>query len=189
MARINLRPWREELRAERQRQFVSVLAVVFIIAGGLAFGWTSFVDGQIEYQKSRNVYIQSATKALDAKIKEINELKKKKAELLARMKVIQDLQGKRPVIVRVFDELVKTLPDGVYFTSLSKVGDKLSIKGVAESNNRVSALMRSLDGSNWFANPNLNRVAAMKDRQDSNQFELSVAQVTPDEEDEGGKKK
>lgn len=104
------------------------------------------------------------------------------------MKVIQNLQGKRPVIVRVFDELVRTLPDGLYYVNVSAKSDKLSIDGKAESNNRISALMRNLDQSDWFAEPNLSSVAADKKDQALNAFQLSVTQEAPKAEKEGAKK-
>ena len=140
MAKINLRPWREELRAEKQKQFVVMILGAVIIAGGLAFLWKSDMDSRIAYQQSRNAYIETATKELDKQIKEIENLKRQRDELLARMQVIQDLQGKRPVIVRVFDELVRTLPDGLYYTDLKKAGERLDIVGMAESNSRISNL-------------------------------------------------
>lgn len=152
-----------------------------IIAGGLAFLWKSDMDSRIAYQQSRNAYIETATKELDKQIKEIENLKRQRDELLARMQVIQDLQGKRPVIVRVFDELVRTLPDGLYYTDLKKAGERLDIVGMAESNSRISNLMRQFEDSEWFANPNLTNVAAADSaRSGYSQFNLSVRQRTPE---------
>lgn len=180
MARINLRPWREELRAEKQKQFVVMLLGAAIIAGGLSFLWKNNVDSRIAYQQSRNAYIGTATSKLDEQIKEIESLKRKRNELLARMKVIQDLQGKRPVIVRVFDELVRTVPDGLYFNDLKKVGDRLDVVGMAESNSRISSLMRQFENSDWFTSPNLSNVSAADARRAGySQFNLSVSQQTP----------
>jgi len=187
MAKINLRPWREELRAEKQKQFVVMILGAAIIAAGLAFLWKSDMDNRIAYQQSRNAYIETAGKKLDKQIKEIENLKRQRDELLARMQVIQDLQGKRPVIVRVFDELVRTLPDGLFFTDLKRSGDQIDIVGMAESNSRISNLMRRFDESDWFANPNLSNVAAADNRRAGySQFNLSVQQKTP--EPEGGGK-
>ncbi|MEA1082514.1 PilN domain-containing protein [Marinobacter qingdaonensis] len=185
MAKINLRPWREELRAEKQKQFVVMLLGAAIIAGGLVFLWKSDMDSRIAYQQSRNAYIETATKKLDEQIKEIESLKRKRDELLARMQVIQDLQGKRPVIVRVFDELVRTLPDGLFYTDLQKRGDQVNIVGMAESNSRISNLMRQFEESAWFANPNLSNVSAADNRRAGySQFNLSVQQKTPEPEGE-----
>ncbi|MGC8120859.1 PilN domain-containing protein [Marinobacter sp. VGCF2001] len=185
MAKINLRPWREELRAEKQQQFVVMIVGAVIIAGGLAFLWNSDMESRIAYQQSRNAYVETATKELDKQIKEIENLKRQRDELLARMQVIQDLQGKRPVIVRVFDELVRTLPDGLYYTDLKRSGDRLDIVGMAESNSRISNLMRQYEESEWFANPNLTNVAAADNRRAGySQFNLSVQQRTPEPEAE-----
>lgn len=184
MAKINLRPWREELRAERQKQFVAMLVGVLIIAVGVVFLWQSHMTSEIEYQQSRNNYLQTSMIALDKKIKEIEGLKKKKKELLARMKVIQDLQGTRPVIVRVFDELVRTLPDGLYYTKVTKKANQLSIVGLAESNNRIAGLMRNFEASEWFGEPNLTAVKAVTKGEPASQFNMTVAQKTPEDKKE-----
>jgi type IV pilus assembly protein PilN len=185
MAKINLRPWREELRAEKQKQFVVMILGAAIIAGGLVFLWKTDMDSRIAYQQSRNAYIETATKKLDQQIKEIENLKRKRDELLARMQVIQDLQGKRPVIVRVFDELVRTLPDGLFYTDLKRTGERVDIVGMAESNSRVSTLMRQFEESEWFTDPNLSNVSAADSRRAGySQFNLSVKQKTPEPEGE-----
>ena len=178
MARINLLPWREELRRQRQKNFLIALGATVIVAVVLIFLRDLMLNASIENQKARNQFIQTEISTLNGKIKEINELKKKKEELLARMEVIQNLQGNRPVIVRVFDELVRVLPDGVYFTSLRMDGNVVSVEGISESNNRISKLMRQLDESNWFSNPNLTAVKALKESEGSS-FELTFRQVTP----------
>lgn len=183
MPSINLRPWREELRAERQKQFITTLVGVLIAAAVLVFLWQDHVNSMIEYQNSRNAYLKTSMVELDKKIKEIQELSAERQKLIDRMKVIQDLQGTRPVIVRVMDELVRTLSEGLYYTSLERKGDELAIKGMAESNNRISSLMRNLEASDWFASPNLKDVSAVKkDKSDEvlNSFDLTVKQVSPD---------
>jgi len=185
MAKINLRPWREELRAEKQKQFVVMILGAAFIAVGLTFLWKTDMDNRIAYQESRNAYIETATKQLDKQIKEIEDLKRKRDELLSRMQVIQDLQGKRPVIVRVFDELVRTLPDGLFYTDLTRSGERVDIVGMAESNSRVSALMRQFEESEWFTDPNLSNVSAADSRRAGySQFNLSVKQKTPEPEGE-----
>ena len=184
MPSINLRPWREELRAGKQRQFLTSIVIVLVIAVALVFLWQDFVSSQIEYQNSRNSYLQTSMSELDKKIKEIKRLESDKKELLDRMKVIQDLQGTRSVIVRVLDELVRTLPDGLYYESLSMTGEEISIYGMAESNNRISGLMRNFESSVWFSNPNLKDVSAVEVQGDKenllNKFDLTVRKVTPD---------
>ena len=185
MAKINLRPWREELRAEKQKQFVVMILGAAFIAVGLTFLWKTDMDNRIAYQESRNAYIETATKQLDKQIKEIEDLKRKRDELLSRMQVIQDLQGKRPVMVRVFDELVRTLPDGLFYTNLKKTGDTVDVVGMSESNSRISALMRRFEESDWFTNPNLSNVSAADNRRAGySQFNLSVQQQTPEPEGE-----
>lgn len=184
MAKINLRPWREELRAEKQQQFLMMLVGAVVVSIGLVFLWQSDVKEQKAYQEARNAYIQNAMKELDEQIREIEDLKKKRAELLSRMQVIQELQGTRPVVVRVFDELVRTLPDGLFYSDLTKRGDRLSIAGMSESNSRISSLMRNFEGSEWFADPNLTSVAAADgQRSGYSRFNLSVNQKTPEPED------
>lgn len=181
MAKINLRPWREELRAEKQQQFIAMIVGAVIIAAGLGYLWKSDMDSRIADQQSRNAYIERATQDLNKQIEEIDDLKRQRDELLARMQVIQDLQGKRPVIVRVFDELVRTLPDGLFYTDLKKAGERIDIVGMAESNSRISNLMRRFEESDWFADPNLSNVAAADNRRAGySQFNLSVQQRTPE---------
>ncbi len=183
MAKINLRPWREELRAEKQKRFLTSLIGVALISTGLGLGWNSDMTAKIEHQEARNNYLAAAMLSLDEKIKEISELQKQRKELVSRMKVIQDLQGTRPVIVRVFDELVRTLPDGLYYESVKKTGDDIVIQGVAESNSRISGLMRNLDNSEWFTNPNLTAVNAVQKGEPASKFNLVVTQKTAVVED------
>ena len=119
MARINLLPWREQLREERKQRFLVSLAGVLIVAAGAVFLGDQLLNAAIEHQNARNGFIKKEIAVLDARIKEISELKTRRQQLLERMKIIQDLQGNRPIIGRVFDQLVRTLPDGVYFTAFA----------------------------------------------------------------------
>ncbi|MAB43167.1 MAG: pilus assembly protein PilN [Pseudomonadales bacterium] len=181
MARINLLPWREQLREERKKEFLTILALVVLFAGALVFLGDRYVNGRIDHQNERNAFLKKEITLLEARIREIEELQARRAQLLDRMKIIQDLQGKRPVIVRVFDELARTLPDGVYFTNIGMKGAVLSVKGGAESNSRVSNLMRQMDGSEWLTAPNLTAVKAVTSGalDQANVFELSVKQTAP----------
>ena len=158
MARINLLPWREWERERRKRQFLGNLAGVLVIGVVLvlASGW--FFDSRIANQKERNQFLQQEIQVLDREIAEISELRKKREELLARIRVILELQTNRPIIVRIFDELVRTLAPGVHFNSLKKQGNILTLDAQAESNNRISSLMRNLDASELFASPNLKSI-------------------------------
>lgn len=160
MANINLLPWREERRQELKREFLVVLGGVAIIGAGLVLLTHIFFDNAITDQQGRNAYVQKHVNELNEQVKEIKELENKRNELLDRMAVIQRLQGDRPLIVRIFDELVRTLPDGLFYRSLSRSGMQIKLEGVAESNNRISSLMRRLDGSDWFSSPNLSSVKA-----------------------------
>lgn len=181
MARINLLPWREQLREERKKEFLTILALVVLFAGALVFLGDRYINGRIDHQNERNAFLKKEITLLEARIREIEELQARRAQLLDRMKIIQDLQGKRPVIVRVFDELARTLPDGVYFTNIGMKGAVLSVKGGAESNSRVSNLMRQMDGSEWLTAPNLTAVKAVTSGalDQANVFELSVKQTAP----------
>ncbi len=168
-----------------QRQFLVILAGMAVMGGLLVFLADRFVTGQIADQNGRNDYLKQHIAELDAQVREIRELEKRRAELLERMEIIQGLQGTRPVIVRIFDETVRTLPDGAFFLSMDRKDKIVQVKGKAESNNRVSSLMRRLDSSEWFAEPNLTTVSAAPDfgEQGSN-FELSFKITTPDKEKE-----
>lgn len=181
MARINLLPWREQLREERKKQFLSILALIVVVAGLLVFLGDRTINGKIDHQNARNEFLRKEIRLLDGRIKEIEQLQARRSQLLERMKIIQDLQGNRPIIVRVFDEMVRTLPDGVYFTSVSMKGSLISIKGGAESNSRVSNLMRQMDASDWLASPNLTAVKAVTQGalDQANVFEMSVRQTEP----------
>ncbi|MBB2493792.1 PilN domain-containing protein [Aquipseudomonas ullengensis] len=184
MARINLLPWREQLREERKQRFLVTLGGTLLVAGGLVFIGGQYLDRSIEQQNSRNEFVRKEIAVLDARIKEISELKQKRQQLLERMKIIQDLQGNRPVIGRIFDQLVRTLPDGVYFTGLKRTDKSIAIFGAAESNNRVSSLMRNLDSSDWLEAPTLTQVKAVTAGavDQANVFELTVQQTPPGEE-------
>lgn len=191
MARINLLPWREQLREERKQQFLVTLAGVFIVACGLLFVGDQYLNSAIDNQNARNEFLKKEIAVLDARIKEISELKVRRQQLLERMKIIQDLQGNRSIIGRIFDQFVRTLPDGVYFTSLKMTGSNIAVTGAAESNNRVSSLMRNMDGSEWLASPNLSEVKAVTSGgvDQANVFTMSVQQVTPAVTDEEGARK
>jgi type IV pilus assembly protein PilN len=186
MARINLLPWREQLREERKQRFLAALFGALALAGCVVFLGGQYLDSAIEQQIARNDFIKKEIAVLDARIKEISELKERRQQLLERMKIIQDLQGNRPIIGRIFDQFVRTLPDGVYFTELKSVGREIAIVGAAESNNRVSGLMRNLDASDWLKSPSLTEVKAITAGgvEQANIFKLTVQQTRPGEVDE-----
>lgn len=180
MAKINLLPWRQAYREEKKREFVGIIAAVFIVAALGAYSWISSVESAIENQASRNRLLDQEIAKLDAQVKEISELKKVRDDLLARIKVIQDLEGTRPVIVRYFDDFARAIPDGVYVTLVDRKGTVVSIEGVAESYNRVASFMRNLDASDWFASPNLTSVtAAPEEGEQASMFKMTVQTSAP----------
>ena len=180
MARINLLPWRDELRKERKQRFIIAWAATLLVGVGLIFMGDLYVSNQVSNQDGRNQYLQNEINQLNKKIAEIKDLKDKKEQLLERMEVIQNLQGNRPVIVRVFDQIARVVPEGVYFKQVSLGENKLSLVGVAESNNRISTLMRNFDDSEWFQNPNLTAVRKVTgSSQRWNEFDLTVKQINP----------
>ena len=188
MARINLLPWRDEQREERKKRFVAMLLGAAFAGGGIIFMADGYVSDMLVHQQGRNQFVQNEINGLNSRIKEIDELKKKRAELLDRMDVIQSLQGNRPIIVRVFDGIARAVPDGVYLTSVEMEEENLAITGVAESNDRVSMFMRRLDASDWFESPNLTAVKALdNDGRDGSQFDMTVRQTSPKPQREGKK--
>ncbi len=187
MASINLLPWRDAYRKEKQQEFLAVIMAVAMVSVIAAYSWVASINSAIDNQRSRNQYLQTEIQLLEKKVAEISELKKRRTQLLERMKVIQGLQGKRPLIVRYFDELVRAVPEGVYITNLKRTGDMVSIDGLSESNVRVSALMRNLDESEWFASPNLSSVTAKPEMgEQASAFKLTFKTALPAAEGDDG---
>src|SRR5208282_6793594 len=163
MPRINLLPWREQERKVRRREFMvalggaAIAAVIFVIGGKLMYSsWT-------DSQNAKNDLLKQEIVKLDAQIADIQDLENRKQRLVARMEIIEKLQRKRPEIVHLFDEIVKTVPDGIYLTAIKQSGNKLEIRGIAQSSTRVSTFMRNIDSSAWMDNPVLQVVEAAKD--------------------------
>lgn len=155
MARINLLPWRAERRRQLQRQFLMMLGAGAVAAVLVWLGALSYIGHLIESQKARNTFLTAQTALLDKKIAEIEELEKERERLIARMRAIETLQTSRPVVVHLFDELVRTLPEGVSLTELSQKDQLITVKGSASSNARVSNFMRNIENSQWITNPRL----------------------------------
>jgi type IV pilus assembly protein PilN len=160
MAKINLLPWRAERRKQKQKEFYLMLGGAAVIALLLGVGVVQYFNMLIGTQQKRNNYLTEQIKELDKAIKEIEQLDKKKAELLARKAVIEQLQASRSQMVHLFDELVRTIPDGVRLNTIKQTGDNLTLDGVAQSNARVSAYMRALEQSGWMTKPDLNVIEA-----------------------------
>ena len=156
MTKINLLDWRAQRREQiKQRFFVMMGAAVAVAA--VIFGVTYLtMKNAIDLQNDRNNYLkQQIAEVVDQKIKEIQELEKVKNNLLARMRVIEELQASRSATVHFFDELVNTLPEGVTLTSIKQAGTQVTVEGAAESNGRVSTYMKNLEASAWFDDPKL----------------------------------
>lgn len=184
--RINLLPWRQMQRKEQDRQLLSIGVFAWMLMGLVVFYAHLHVSGMIEGQKDRNSFLTSEIGKLDKIIDEIKDIKRKRKDLVERMNVIYKLQADRTRMVHIMEELAQTLPEGVYYSSLVQKGDRLVLKGAAQSNARVSALMRNLDSSRWLANPQLKIVEAKgKTGGRNSRFDMTVKQLTSPKEDKG----
>jgi len=180
MARINLLPWRENLRAQRQRDF-GVMLVIGVLLTVFAMGyWHWFNESLVDHQKRRNQFLENEIASVQKQIKEIRNLEKTRKQLISRMDVVTNLQSSRPQIVHLFDELVTSLPEGVYLTQATQNGRNVVVSGSAQSNARVSAYMRGIEASPWLQMPNL-RIIEHKGKQSegANTFELNMQQMVP----------
>jgi len=178
MPRINLLPWREEQRRERKLHFMVALGGATVVALALAFVAYLMMGSMISSQQARNDRLRLEIRQLDKQIEEINSLESSKQKFIARMEIIEKLQRSRPEIVHVFDEIVRTLPDGVYLTGIKQVDKRLKFEGVAQSSTRVSALMRNIDASEWLKSPELEVVESKKGEALGSTFKLAADQVT-----------
>jgi type IV pilus assembly protein PilN len=178
MPRINLLPWREGQRKERKLAFLVALGVAALAAGVTSFAAYLLYGSMIESQEHRNQQLRVEIKTLDKQIEEINNLEVAKQKFIARMEIIEKLQRSRPEIVHVFDEIVRTLPEGVYLTGVKQTDKRLKFDGVAQSSTRVSSFMRNIDGSQWLRNPELEVVQTTKASGPGSSFTLTADQVT-----------
>jgi len=188
MARINLLPWRAELRRQRRTEFLTIVGICAGIAIAIWGAVHLHFQGRIEFQKERNSYLSAEIAKLDKQIKEIQELEKEKDRLIARMKAIESLQTSRPIVVHLFDEMVTSLPEGVYLKQIAQTGTVVEVKGVAESNARVSSFMRNIEKSEWLKNPKLEIIQTTdeENRRIANftlKAEQIIPQATTDEDD------
>jgi type IV pilus assembly protein PilN len=186
MPRINLLPWREGQRKERKLAFLVALGVAVLAAVVTTFAAYLMFDSMIAGQQRRNQMLRGQIKQLDKQIEEINSLETEKQRFIARMDVIEKLQRSRPGIVHVFDEIVKTLPDGVYLTGVQQVSaganKRLKFDGIAQSSTRVSSFMRNIDASEWLRNPELEVVQTTKGPGSS--FTLTADEVAATAQDD-----
>jgi len=188
MPRINLLPWREDERKERKLAFTVALGASALGAAVVTFAIYLMYGTMIDAQEHRNDQLRVEIKKLDKQIEEINDLETSKQRFVARMDIIEKLQRSRPEIVHVFDEIVRTLPDGVYLTGVKQTDKKFKFEGVAQSSTRVSSFMRNIDGSEWLRNPELEVVQTAKDKGPGSNFTLYAQQVSTVSEDEGSSK-
>ncbi|GIX39850.1 MAG: fimbrial protein [Silanimonas sp.] len=187
MARINLLPWRAERRKQRQKEFMTMLGGAFVAGVALVFLGSAYYNGHIDGQNARNALLQQEIAKVQAQIKEIEGLEAKKASLLQRKQVIEDLQAARSQNVKLFEELVRTIPDGVRLVSIKQNGAELTLNGRSQSESRVSAYMRNLEASGLITNPRLNVIRAgetkAEDRALPFEFEMRVALKSASESD------
>jgi len=178
MPRINLLPWREEQRRERKLHFAIALGGATVVAIAFSFIAYLMLGSMVSSQETRNQRLRMEIKRLDKQIEEINSLESSKQKFIARMEIIEKLQRSRPEIVHVFDEIVRTLPDGTYLTNLTQTDRHLKFEGVAQSSTRVSAFMRNIEGSEWLKNAELEVIETKKGEASGATFKLSADEVT-----------
>ena len=158
--RINLLPWREELKETRKKEF-------FVILGGTALVAVLFIalvhlsmEASIRFQMANNEILRQEIILLDKKIEQIKALQSEKEKLLARMQIIQELQTNRPHIVRLFEGITRTVPEGLFLTGMTRIATKILVDGKAESNSRVSSFMRNIEAYIWLKQPRLSLIQA-----------------------------
>ncbi|HEY6642997.1 PilN domain-containing protein [Povalibacter sp.] len=179
MPRINLIPWREAERKQTRQEFAVGAVGALVLAGAIAFAVNLQMSSAISHQNERNQYLKDETAKLDKQIAEILELDQEKQRLVARMQVIEQLERSRAEVVHLFDQLVKTLPEGVYLTSIKQNDRKLQLKGNAQSSSRVSNYMRNIDASVWLAEPSLDILETKSGSTAGADFTLNAMQENP----------
>ena len=176
MPRINLLPWRAQLRAQRQKEFGLAVLGALLAAGAVTLFASWAISGAIDRQHDRNEVLRKEIAELDKQITEILGLEAQRQRLLARMEIIGRLQRSRPEVVHVFDQLARTIPDGVFLTSVRQTDKKLELKGVAQSSTRVSTFMRNIEASAWLSDPQLQVVETLKSGGTGSEFTLFATQ-------------
>jgi type IV pilus assembly protein PilN len=180
MAHINLLPWRAEIRRQQKKKFLSILALSAVAACGIVALVQWHFNQRIAYQGSRNARLEAEIATLDKKIEEIKTLEREKERLVKRIEAIQTLEANRPLVVRLFDEFVNTLPEGMFLTNIDQTGTAITVQGTAQSQTRVSSYMRNIEASKWVTKPNLDVVqTTSKEGERLSDFTLKVEQVVP----------
>lgn len=191
MIRINLLPWREERRKQRRQQFYTLLAIVAGVGLAIAALVHTIIAGVVDKQEQTNAFLRREIASLDTQIDEIKRLREQTDALLARKQVIESLQGNRAEAVNLFNELAKQMPDGIYLKLVKQQGPKVTLVGYAQSNARVSTLMRNLEASPYLEKPDLVEIkAATVDKRRLSEFNLTVMITrTGDDQDKNAAKK
>jgi type IV pilus assembly protein PilN len=185
MPRINLLPWRAELRQQRKKEFFVALLGAAMVGAVIVYGSLLMVDGWISNQRDRNTILTNEIAQLDKQIEEIRGLENQRERLIARMKVIGELQRSRPEVVHLFDEILKAIPEGVNLTEVKQTGTRIELQGLAQSSTRVSTLMRNIDSSQWLSDPSLDVVQTVNNGPDHmSSFKLYAQQVATTTEDD-----
>ena len=179
MPRINLIPWREAERKRKRQEFGVGALGALVAAGAIAFLVNLQMSAAIDNQRERNQYLNDEIAQLDKQITEILALEQQKQRLRARIQVIEQLERSRPEIVHVFDQLVRTIPDGVNLTSLKQTDRKLQLRGLAQSSTRVASYMRNLDASEWLKDPSLDILETKGSGDAGSEFTLNTVQENP----------
>lgn len=179
MPRINLIPWREAERKAKRQEFAVGAVGALVFAGAIAFAVNLQMGSAISAQNERNQYLKDETAKLDKQIAEILELDAQKQRLLARMQVIEQLERSRAQVVHLFDQLARTLPDGIYLTSVKQTGEKVQLKGLTQSSTRVSNYMRNIEASEWLADPSLDILETKGGGDGGSDFTLNATQENP----------
>lgn len=166
MARINLLPWRDELREKRKKEFIAIcIGVAFIGVFLVALAWF-YYNHQLEDQEQANQLVSSTNQNLDVQLKSLDGLENQRNAIIERMKLIQGLQGQRPITVRLIDEMARVTPSNLYITKFVRTGDKFTIEGKAESPNTVAEFLRNLEASPWYRNAFMNSFLAVEENKD-----------------------
>jgi type IV pilus assembly protein PilN len=174
MARINLLPWREELRKQKKKDFLTVMGLSVLLTL-VVFGFVhTHIQGLHEYQEARNKILEDEIVRLDQKLGEIKNIEDTKNKLLAKIDLIQKLQESRPEVVHLLDEIPRNTPDGVFLTKFAQTAQALVFDGKSQSNARVSAFMRAIDASNWLQTPVLEEIKAEDAKSTQSNFRLKA---------------
>lgn len=158
MTDINLLPWREARREKEKKEFNAYLALAVALAAFIVFLMNLYANSMITEQTSRNAILENEIKLLDKQLVEIKKLKELRQALITRMTIVQNLQATRTLTVRMFDELIRVLPDGVFLTQIEREGNKITLYGYAEANSNISELMRQIENNQWIKKPELTEI-------------------------------